>query len=101
MEIDRFVRLFPCQSICLAWWVSGFGVRTPCGAGPGTNPIVLMGGTRGFPTICRGDIASRMKRMDPEMKARALAIEYWLAAIVLSGAFVAGVIAALPHLLDG
>lgn len=73
----------------------------PFGTGPGTNPFFSTRASQGFPTILGSGITSEMKRLDPETKARAVAIEYWLATFLVSGAFVAGLIAGLPYLLDG
>ena len=81
--------------------MSGFSVRSPFGAGPGTNPIFQPMMQKGFPTIYCSGIARNMERPDPKARDRALAIEYWIATILISGAFVAGLIGGLTSLIGG
>ena len=48
--------------------------------------------------VCDG-IACHMKRPDPRARERALAIEYWIATLILLGAFAVGLGEALGYLL--
>ncbi|WP_282949813.1 MULTISPECIES: hypothetical protein [unclassified Sphingopyxis] len=38
---------------------------------------------------------------EPKWKTRAVAVEYWLAAAVVAGSFVAGLISAVPYIAGG